>query len=87
MQQTEYVLRQARDKHKERFLKGRFHLSQDRCMLLRHSLMNLNRGQGLGFKVFGTVIDTRFLVKVSAALAGVTGKRTHIVCDAISYYK
>ena len=41
-------------------------------MLLRHSLMNLNRGQGLGFKVFGTVIDTRFLVKVSAALAGVT---------------
>ncbi len=33
--------------------------------------MNLNRGQGLGFKVFGTVIDRRLLVKTAAALAGV----------------
>ena len=29
---------------------------------LRHSLMNLTRGQGLGFQVAGTVIDKRMLV-------------------------
>ena len=52
------------------FMGNRHH--KDRCTHLRHSLMNLNRGQGLGFVVFGTVIDTRFLAKMTAALAGVT---------------
>jgi hypothetical protein len=34
------------------FLGNRHH--KDRCTHLRHSLMNLNTGQGLGFLVFGT---------------------------------
>ena len=36
---------------------------RDRCTHLRHSLTHLNRAQGLGFEVFGTVIDRRMLAK------------------------
>ena len=46
---------------------------RDRCTHLRHSLTHLNRAQGLGFVVFGTVIDRRMLVKVALAMAGSTG--------------
>ena len=41
------------------------HHHKDRCIHLRHSLMKLNRGQGLGFKVFSTIIDRRMMVKVA----------------------
>ena len=48
-----------------------------RCTNLRYSLTNLNRAQGLGFKMFGgTVIDKRFLVKVMGGVA--TGSVTII---------
>jgi len=41
-----------------------------RCTNLRLSLINLNRAQGLGFKMFGgTVIDKRMLVKVLCGMA------------------
>ena len=46
---------------------------RDRCTHLRHSLTHLNRAQGLGFEVFGTVIDRRMLVKVAFAMAGSAG--------------
>ena len=36
---------------------------------LRHSLMNLTRGQGLGFQVVGTVIDKRMLVTTAGGPA------------------
>lgn len=32
--------------------------------------MNMNHGQGLGFLMFGTVVNKRFLVKTCAILGG-----------------
>ena len=43
---------------------------KDRCTHMRHSLMNLNRAQGLGFQMFSTVIDKRMLAKIATGLAG-----------------
>lgn len=47
------------------FLGDRHH--KDRCMHLRHSLMNLNTGHGLGFKVFGEFIHTSTLCYCACA--------------------
>ena len=44
------------------FLGTRQH--RDRVTHLRHSLMNLQRGQGLGFQIWGTVVDKRTLGKI-----------------------
>jgi hypothetical protein len=43
---------------------------KERCTRLRHSLTHLNRGQGLGFRVMGTVIDTRYLAKIVGVIIG-----------------
>ncbi len=37
---------------------------RERCTRLRASLMNLQRNQGLGFHIFGTVVDKRMLGKI-----------------------
>lgn len=46
------------------------HHHKDRCTHLRHSWTHLNRGQGLGFLMFGTVIDRRMLAKLTVGLSG-----------------
>ena len=46
---------------------------QDRCMRLRFSLQHLNRAQGMGFLVFGTVVDRPMLVKIGITMAGGAG--------------
>ena len=46
---------------------------KDRCTHLRNSWQNLNRGQGLGFVVFHTVIDRAKLGQIAAQLLGVSG--------------
>ena len=46
---------------------------KDRCTHLRHSFTHLNRGQGLGFVVFGVVIDKRKLATIIGSLVSVAG--------------
>ena len=41
---------------------------KERCTHMRHSFTNLNRAQGLGFKMFSTVIDMRMLAKLGLAM-------------------
>lgn len=40
---------------------------------MRHSLTTLNRGQGLGFRILGTVIDKRYLIKLGTIAASLGG--------------
>jgi hypothetical protein len=49
------------------------HAHKSRCTDLRNSLMHHNGGQGMGFKVFGTVVDKPMLSKVAATVAGLAG--------------
>ena len=50
------------------FFGGRLH--KERCVHLRQTLLWLNRGQGIGFCVFGVVIDRILLKRFFSALAG-----------------
>jgi hypothetical protein len=43
---------------------------KERCSTLRDSLLRLNDGQGLGFRVMGTVIDKRMLFKIMGLIMG-----------------
>jgi hypothetical protein len=43
---------------------------KERCSHLRDSLLRLNEGQGLGFRVTGTVIDKRMLFKIMGLIMG-----------------
>lgn len=52
------------------FLGTRQH--RERVRRLRESLVNLQRGQGLGFQIYGTVVDKRMLGKVFLAGSGST---------------
>eukprot|EP01043_Picozoa_sp_COSAG02_P057675 COSAG02_NODE_7044_length_3213_cov_1.195890_1_plen_101_part_00 len=45
----------------------------ERCNRLRQSLNMLNRGQGMGFRVLGTVVDRRLLYKAAAFSLSASG--------------
>jgi hypothetical protein len=61
------------------FLGGLPH--KQRCGALRNSLLHLNAGQGLGFKIFATVVDKRTLWK-AATLVG--GGATSVIAALVS---
>lgn len=42
-------------------------------MHIRHSLTSLNRGQGLGFRILGTVVDKRYLAQLGTVAASLGG--------------
>ena len=44
-----------------------------RCNQLRKSLRMHNRAQGIGFVVFGVLIDKRGLLKIATSLVGAMG--------------
>ena len=44
-----------------------------RCTHMRYSFTHLSRSQGLGFKMFSTVIDKRMLAKMAAGMASTGG--------------
>ena len=46
---------------------------RDRCMRLRQSLTMVNRGQGMGFQILGTVVDKRMLTKALAVAFSASG--------------
>jgi hypothetical protein len=53
------------------FLADMYH--KERCGYLRKSYLSANRGQGLGFQMFGVVIDKPMLKKIAVSLASVGG--------------
>lgn len=46
---------------------------QERCLHLRYRIDYLNAGQGLGFRVMGTVVDRRTLLKAVMAVGSASG--------------
>lgn len=46
---------------------------RDRCMRLRQSLTMVNRSQGMGFQILGTVVDKRMLTKALAVAFSASG--------------
>lgn len=52
---------------------------KQRVESLLNSMRGLNRGQGLGFQMLGTVVDKRMLVKFAVALSAGTGLLTKMV--------
>jgi hypothetical protein len=45
------------------------HEHKERCSAMRYNFTCLNRSQGLGFKMFSTVIDMRMLAKLGVMMA------------------
>lgn len=46
---------------------------KERCHALRRSLTNLSNHQGLGFRIYGVVIDKKYLAKIAGSAAAGLG--------------